>query len=178
MAAEPGVKRPLLDRVLVRMPRVSRAVLEVMRRLPPGFFARRRFVAWAVRRSLRSYERMDVAFNALLYEPDVEIRLKGADGLGLSDRYVGEEGWRQYLGDLYENFSEPRLRLVRILDAGDRFVLVFIFSGRGSASGVAIELQVASVIRLAPGGLIASQDLLWNGTWEQALEAAGLPAAS
>jgi ketosteroid isomerase-like protein len=127
-----------------------------------------------MRRSFDGQSRRDIELTLLCYEPDVEILLSGAAGLGLAERYVGHEGWRRFYGDLYESFVEPRFSLGRVLDAGDQIVFEFHFDAKGRASGAGVRLSATTAARLSAGGKIERQDLFWRGTWEDALEAAGL----
>jgi hypothetical protein len=104
----------------------------------------------------------------------VEISLAGADALGLADRYGGHEGWRQFYADFVESFTDVRYEVKRVLDGGDRLVFEFDVHGRGRVSGAEVVLRVDTAVRLSPRGKIERQDLFWQRTWEDALEAAGL----
>jgi ketosteroid isomerase-like protein len=174
MADRPGVSRPLLDTLFLRVPGLAAGFIAVLRRLRPGSLARRRLLQWSLRRSYDAYERWDVEFGNLIYEPDVEMVLEGVEGMGLASRYSGHEGWRQYLGDLSDTFEAPRLTVKRLLDGGDRIAFIFEWEARGKASGVRTKVEVASGVRFGPRGRVTRQALSWNGTWGQALETAGL----
>lgn len=86
-------------------------------------------------RGFMAHERKDVELTLLAYEPGVAIDLSGAEGLGLQPRYTGHEAWYELIGDLYENFRDPRYAVTRLVDAGDRVVFEFQFSGTGRVGG-------------------------------------------
>ena len=111
----------------------------------------------------------------MAYEPHVEVSLSGAEALGLADRYHGHEGWRQFYADFVESFTDLRYVVKRVLDGGNRLVFEFDFHAKGKASGAEVVLRVPTAVRLSPRGKIERQDLFWQGTWEDAMEAAGLP---
>ena len=110
----------------------------------------------------------------MVYEPHVEISLSGAEALGLADHYHGHEGWRQFYADFVQSFTDLRYAVKRVLDAGDRVVFEFDVHGKGKVSGADVVLRVDTAVRLSARGKIERQDLFWQGTWEDAMEAAGL----
>jgi ketosteroid isomerase-like protein len=128
-----------------------------------------------IRRSFAAQERWDVEFFVLVYEPDVVVSLSGAAGLGLADRYEGHDGWRQFYADFVQSFNDLRYAVTRVVDAGDRVVFEFDVHGKGKVSGADVVLRVDTAVRLSARGKIESQDLFWQGSWEDAMKAAGLP---
>jgi ketosteroid isomerase-like protein len=166
--------RPALDRLAMSAPLLLDGLAAAFTRLPQGSAIRRRLLPWVIRRSFSAQERWDVEFMVLVYEPDVVVSLSGAAGLGLADRYEGHNGWRQFYADFVESFTEPRYVVKRVLDAGDRLVFEFHFHAKGRASGAEVVLRVPTAVRLSARGKIERQDLFWQGTWEDAMEAAGL----
>ena len=108
-------------------------------------------------------------------EPGFEIRLFGAAGLGLADRYSGRQGMFEFFAELYENSSTaPRWTLRRVRDAGDRLVVECDYAIRGEASGAEVLMTYATVFHRSPRGRIALWEVFWQDGWEKALEAAGL----
>ena len=60
----------------------------------------------------------------------------------------GHDGVREYLASLAEEWDDFRQEPEQLLDAGDEVVVFLNTYGRGRASGVEIELQVAHVLAL------------------------------
>ena len=171
----PNAPRPLLDRIALRIPPflVDQAATRFAK-LPPGSPLRRRVLKRFMRRSFDAHARKDVEIAQLIYEPDVELSLSGAEGLGLAERYSGHEGWHDLIGDLYESFAEPRYTVKRVLDGGDRLVFEFEFAAMGNTSAAPVTLSVGTVMFFSPRGKVERQHLFWQDGWRQALEAAGL----
>jgi hypothetical protein len=127
-------------------------------------------IAW------RAIGRGDFEVPRLAYEPDVEVVLVGAEGLGLAGHYSGQLGWTEFIGDIFESFGEPRWTTHRLRDAGDRLVAEIRLTGRGKASGAPVAESVTTVYWFSSRGKVARQDVFWMaGAWDRALEAAGLP---
>ncbi len=88
-------------------------------------------------------------------EPDPEISLFGAAGLGLSDHYSGRQGMRNFLAELYENSATaPRWTLKLVRDAGTCVVVEFDYTMRGEASGVEVVMTYAAVYYFSSRGRI------------------------
>jgi ketosteroid isomerase-like protein len=83
----------------------------------------------------------------------------------------GVEGMRRVLATLEEAYSDRSFNLERILEAGDRVVVLGRLRMVGRASGVALEGEGAQVWTLRDG-LVTR--LEWYLTQEEALRAAGL----
>lgn len=130
-------------------------------------------LTWALRRGFLAHDRKDVAVTLLVYEPDVEITLSGAAGLGLEERYSGREAWYDFTDDLYESFTDLRYEVKRILDGGDRIVFEFDFLAAGKISEIEVKLSVGTVMQFSPRGKVQRQELFWQDGWKLALEAAG-----
>ncbi len=152
---------------------IGRAVARFAK-MPPGSPLRRRILKWFMRRGFDAHERKDVEIAQLTYEPELDLRLSGTEGLGLAERYSGHQGWHDLFGDIYENFVEPRYTVKRVLDGGDRLVFEFEFAAMGKISAAPVTLSVGTVMFFSPGGKVQRQVLFWQDGWRQALEAAGL----
>ena len=170
----PVPPRSVEEQILVRMPFLADRALARMASLPPGSALRRRLLTRGLRRAFDAVARNDPEVPLWGYEPDVEIRLFGAAGLGFKNRYEGHQGWLDFVGDFYETFVEPRDTVKRVLDAGDRLVAEVEFQGQGKASGVGVGNTWSTVYYLSPRGKIRRQDIFFEGGWTLALEAAGL----
>jgi ketosteroid isomerase-like protein len=109
--------------------------------------------------------------DALLAEldPDVEWHPHLATLGGRAVR--GHDGVREYLASLAEEWDDFRQEIEQVLDAGDEVVVFLNTYGRGRASGVEIELQVAHVLQFEDGKCVKSVTYLDRA---EALNAAGL----
>ena len=180
MSQEPNAgistsRRPLRDDILVRLPFLVDFAAAAALRLRPGSPLRRRGIKLALRIAWKAISRGDFEPARLAYERDAEVFLFGAEGLGLAGRYSGERGWTEFIGDIFENFGEPRWTTQRVRDAGDRLVAEIALTGTGKVSGAPVAESVATVYHLSSGGKVARQDVFWKpDSWNLALEAAGL----
>ena len=173
--AKTGARRPIEDQIAVRMPFLVDLAAAGVARLRPGSPLRQQLVKGVLRRGFDAVSRTDAEVALLGYEPDCEILLFGAGGLGLAEQYSGHQGWRDLLDDLYENFAEPRFTVKRVLDAGDRWVAEVEFAAQGKASGVPVVRNSGTVYYFSPRGKVARQDYFWQQDgWKLALGAAGL----
>ena len=169
-------RRPLGDEILVRLPFLVDLAAAATSRLRPGSALRRRAIRLTLRIAWRAIGRGDFEPARLAYEPDAEVFLVGAEGLGLAGRYSGESGWTKFISDIFENFGEPRWTTRRLLDTGDRLVAEIELTASGKASGAPVEESVATVYHFSSGGKVARQDVFWMpDAWGRALQAAGLP---
>jgi hypothetical protein len=168
-------RRPLRDDILVRLPFLADFAAAAALRLRPGSPLRRRGIKLALRIAWKAISRGDFEPARLAYERDAEVFLFGAEGLGLAGRYTGERGWTEFIGDIFENFDEPRWTTQRVRDAGDRLVAEIGLTASGKVSGAPVGESIATVYYLSSGGKIARQDIFWKpDSWNLALEAAGL----
>jgi hypothetical protein len=172
---KPIARRPIVDQIGLRMPRLMDIALARMAGMPPGSATRERLLRRVLRGGFDALGRMDVEVALLGYEPDCENVLFGAAGLGLAERYVGHQGWRELIGDVYENFGKPDFTMKRVVDGGDRWVVEVDFVGQGKGSGAQVVLNWGTVYYLSPVGKISRQEYFWQqGGWDLALQAAGL----
>ena len=168
-------RRPFRDRVAVRFPVLIDLAAPAALMLSPGSPTRRRGLKLAFRAAWDGISRGDSEVARLLYERDAEVFLFGAEGLGLADRYSGAGGWTDFIGDIFENFAEPRFTTQRVRDGGDRVVAEIALTASGRMSGFPVEDAVVTIYHLSSRGKIARQDVFWHAdSWDRALEAAGL----
>ena len=66
-------------------------------------------------------------------------------------RFRGREGVGQFWAMLRDTWSEWRFEVERLLDAGDKVVVLARLIARGRSSGVPIELPGANVVTLHDG---------------------------
>jgi ketosteroid isomerase-like protein len=86
--------------------------------------------------------------------------------------YRGHEGLRQLQREWLEAFETHHIDAERFIDAGDVIVVGYRVTGRGKASGAAVEMHRWNVYRIR-NGLVIRIDMFETKT--EALEAAGLP---
>ena len=171
----PNSRRPLREQALVHFPVLADLVTAATLRLTPGTSLRRRVIKELFRAAWDGINRGDFEPALLVYERDVEVRVFGAAGVGLADSYSGQRGWLNYFSDLLESFDEPFFEARRIVDGGDRLVAEVAFSGSGKLSGAPFELATCHVYYLSRRGKITRQESFWvDGSWDEALQAAGL----
>jgi ketosteroid isomerase-like protein len=92
----------------------------------------------------RMYERWLDDDQALFDAFDEEIQLNpdpAADWVGVNDVYVGHDGVRRYMAQVYEAFDDYRPEVEDVLDAGDKVITLAIEHGRGRGSGAEVEAR-------------------------------------
>jgi ketosteroid isomerase-like protein len=122
-----------------------------------------------VRTWFEAYAREDMPTVFALAHPEIEVRpaLTG----GLEGRvYRGREGLREFLADVDSMWTDFRVELQELRDAGDAVIVLGHTWGEGR-DGIAVD---------APGGwLLGMTDGKVRGfrsfnSWEETLEAAGV----
>jgi ketosteroid isomerase-like protein len=107
----------------------------------------------------------------LLRRFDPDVRIDMTRRVFNPDVYVGHEGLRRLareVGAVWEEFTiEPE----RLIDGGDRIVVIERRRGRGAGSGLAVEQTAAVIWTLEDGRVIAAETDLDP---EEALESVGL----
>jgi ketosteroid isomerase-like protein len=154
------------------LPRSCVLLLKLWTRLPPGSQVWRRLLKRLVVRGFEAASRDDYDFPLLFWEPDGEVRpFEEASGLGLPQRYLGHQGYRDAWADYKRDLADLRVKPQQIVDLGDRFGLRAVVEGRGRTSGVETRATQGYAFFLSSRGLVARQDLYW--TWDEALAALG-----
>ncbi len=165
--------RPVLERVLAAAPWLLGLGLAILARLPARARLRRRALQEGLSRVFAAINRRDPWVVPIGYEPDCEIHpAAGFRSLGLADCYRGHAGWRGVTDAVREVLPDVRYRPERLIDLGDRWVVLLQMSGTGRTSGVPTHRPWGSVYHLSPRGRIARQEMYL--TWEETLAAAGL----
>jgi ketosteroid isomerase-like protein len=167
--------RDVLDRLQVRVPALSGALLAGLRRVPPESRLRTRLVKWSARRAFAAMNRSDVDLVVQYYEPDAVVFVRGMAGVGVRDRYVGHEGIRELYADIDDAYRDWAWTIRAVIDAGDRLALRTDFVGRGRSSGVETTLtDAATLVSYSPRGKALRQEwFVENGGWREALDAMG-----
>lgn len=168
-------RRPWGVQIGLRFPFLFDLIVAIGLKLRPESPLRRRLIKLAFRTAWDAINRGDFEPASLAYERDAEVFLFGAEGLGLAERYDGEGGWADFIGDIFENFSEPRFTTQRVWDGGDRLVAAIGLTASGKVSDIPIDEAVGTVYYLSSRGKVARQDVFWQrDSWNLALESAGL----
>jgi len=126
-----------------------------------------------VRRGYELYAAGDLEGAAALFSADAEVA--DAGGLGVADTAVGTrsgpEGFLRATEEVLDAFEDYRVETEEFIDAGEAVVVPVRISGRGKASGVKLEMQLAHLWVLRDGKVIRGEVYR---TTEEALEAAGV----
>jgi ketosteroid isomerase-like protein len=73
-------------------------------------------------------------------DPAVELNPDpAADWVGVDDVYVGHDGFRRYMRQVYDAFEDYRPEVEEIRGEGERVVTLAIEHGRGRASGTTVK---------------------------------------
>ena len=125
-----------------------------------------------VRRIWEAADRRDTQSVLALYDTDVELDLTGLPPeAGEGGIYRGHEGLQRLFREWREVWDDAGSRLVELVDAGDRVISVYTYSGRGRASGVPIRHTFAAAWTIRRGKAVRVE---WFVGRREALEAAGL----
>ncbi len=124
-----------------------------------------------VRAGIDAFNRRDLdAFVAFL-SPDV-VWEENPDLPGLREIYRGPAEVREWIDEILEAVETIHNEIVEITELGDdRVFTENVVTGRGTGSGVPVELRYWSVLWVAEGKC-ARRQVFWNKA--EALEAAGL----
>ncbi|HEX3293739.1 MAG TPA: nuclear transport factor 2 family protein [Solirubrobacterales bacterium] len=123
-----------------------------------------------VRQFAERWERSDWEGMAELADPDVEMH---ATVGGVEEGRVrhGVDAIRQDYEAAEETWDEHRIETERVVDAGDRIVLLHREYMRGKNSGMELDLEAAVLIDLREGRIVRVQGYMDRTA---ALDAAGL----
>ena len=106
-----------------------------------------------------------------VFHPDIEWRpaleIPGHPGISF-----GRAAAAKYLADWRETWETYSVEVDRFIDLGERVLVLAREQGRGRESGLEVETQFAQLWTLSEGQAVRMEE--WR-TWEQALEAVGLP---
>jgi ketosteroid isomerase-like protein len=83
----------------------------------------------------------------------------------------GIDAFASITGELNDRFEDFRMEVERLIDMGDRVVVIATMRGRGAGSGIEVENRHGSVWTVRDGKAVRFQ---WFQEPEEALEVAGL----
>jgi ketosteroid isomerase-like protein len=92
---------------------------------------------------------------------------------GLKPEYDGKDGLREFLESFDAIWTDLKVDVERIEDAGDRVVGLVRIRGTATGSGVPVSIEYAHVFHLVGERAVRTEGFR---TWREALESAGLKA--
>jgi ketosteroid isomerase-like protein len=108
-----------------------------------------------------------------LVDAEIEVRPDPQSAWpGIEPVYHGHAGINRYLASIYGSFAEYRAEPERLLDAGERVVVLAIERGRGKQSGAPVEIRHTAHVWTMRDGRAVRLDVNWDR--EQALASFGL----
>ena len=147
-------------------------------RLPKRSRLRRTTIARRARQLAEAFNRGDWEWALVVgYSAELEVITAKDEaavpfGADFEDVYRGHQGlvalWERWL----ESWDDYSLEPERVIDFGDRLVVVLNQRGRGRRSGLEIEQPVAFLTSLDPTGLTTRLEIFWDSA--KAFEPAGL----
>jgi ketosteroid isomerase-like protein len=109
-----------------------------------------------------------------LAHPKVEYRFAIQQVMeGEGSVFRGLAGLRQWFGELQDLYEYIESEVLEVHEFGERVVIVFVVRARGAGSGIELEQQLAQVVTVRQGQIVAVRDYFSR---EEALEAASSPA--
>jgi hypothetical protein len=100
------VRRPLGDRVALVFPRLLPLALQIALCLRPGSAARRRALAYGMRRTFAAINRRDFDVALLGMEPEAEIEFRGVEATGIAPSYHGHNGFRAFWAEWLRDWEQ------------------------------------------------------------------------
>jgi ketosteroid isomerase-like protein len=171
IAARVPPRRPLDERILLRMPALAWSFAALVLRLPHRSRIRSSLLAFLVRRGYAAAARGDLdVLMALMYDPAAELSFAGrvAD---FEQTYRGRDAAFAAYRSWVDTWDEYRREPIELADLGDRLLILLRESGRGKESGVAVETPLAMLLTFRGGRVVRHQEFR---DWQQALEAVGV----
>jgi hypothetical protein len=93
-------KRDALDGLLVRFPRLVDWTGAALGRMRSGSALRRRLLSLSIKRGFDAMARSDLELVLQRDDPNVEVWMRGMDGVGIGGCYRGHEGVRALYADV------------------------------------------------------------------------------
>ena len=127
-----------------------------------------------VRRLYDAAARHDTAGVLDFYDHGIEWDISHAPArklMGAPHVFNGHEGLRTFFRQWYEAWKHVEPDLEELIDGGEQIISVETTRGRGQTSGALVELPHAAVWTFRGGKIVR---VLWFGSRQEALEAAGL----
>ena len=103
--------------------------------------------------------------------PEIVFIRIGSELPDVAGEWHGKDGLRQATAEYLNVFEDYRFEVEKIIDLGDRVLVLERHSARGKLSGASISQDVGTLLTLRDGKIVR-----WEYYWEraEALEAAGI----
>ncbi len=124
------------ERFALRFPGLFDRLLRRVLALPLGSPLRQRAVKRLASRGFEAFSRGDAEAVLLLFHPEVELEIIGAEAVGLSGHRRGHEGVRSWMRDWRSQWGDYDEVLERVIDLGDSWITRSRINARGDRSGV------------------------------------------
>jgi ketosteroid isomerase-like protein len=123
-----------------------------------------------VRKMYERRERGDMYVGEFVH-PEIEFARFGSEAPDFTGEWRGMEGLRKATADYLNVWEDYRFEVERMIDLGDRVLVLERQTARGKRSGATISQDVGALLTLRDGLIVR-----WEYYWERAdaLEAAGL----
>jgi ketosteroid isomerase-like protein len=128
-----------------------------------------------IREAARAFNERDVDAVVASMDPAGEVALIGGFEGMMGQRFQGEEGVRRFCDEWFTAFKEMEVRFERLLEAGERIVVLTELRATGTGSAAPVELLGAAIYSFR-GDRISGIDFYYER--DRALEDAGLPPAA
>ncbi len=104
-------------------------------------------------------------------DPEIEFVRIGSEAPDFAGKWHGTEGLRQATAEYLNVWEDYQFEVERMIDLGDRVLILERHSARGRRSGANINKDVGTLLTLRDGLIVR-----WEYYWERddALEAAGI----
>ena len=155
--------RSLVERIMVRTPRLLARLTGVVMRMPPSSRLRVSLLRYLYRRAYAAWNRRDWELNTILHDDD-RYELCWAQQVipGARSSYAGVAGYIEFSQLWLEAFGEFLFELLEVHDGGVNTVLSEIHQiGRGAGSGVSLDHYITSKDEFHHGMLVR-QTLWWE----------------
>ncbi len=124
-----------------------------------------------VRAGVDAFNRRDLDAVLAFLSPDV-VWEENPELPGLREIYRGRTEVREWIDEILEAVETIHIEIVEITELGDdRVFTENVVTGRGTSSGVPVELRTWQIAWIAEGS-VARRQVFWNK--DEALEAAGI----
>ncbi len=124
-----------------------------------------------IRQAARAFNERDVDEVVASMHSEAEVELIGGfDGV-MGQSFQGEEGVRRFCQEWFTAFKTMTVEVERLLDAGERILILTRLKATGAGSDAPVELLGAAIYSFRDGK-IARIDFYYDR--DQALETAGL----
>jgi ketosteroid isomerase-like protein len=163
-------RRPLGDRVALLLPRLLPRASRTVLRLRPGSAARRRALAYILRRMFAALNRRDFDVVLLGMESEVEMELRGVELTGIASTYHGHDGFRAFWADWLRDWEQVSHGITAVIDLGDRIVIRAWGHHLAPRSGLRMDSDSAYLFEFCDGRV--KRLVVWY-QWSEAVKALG-----